>query len=128
YRQYQSTKEIRLGELQLELKLKTFEFDLENDNDANKILFSYGYGPSLPTSAKRVIQLEQPLKVMKTVIMNLQNQEPQKLIRRSPSPPLLIINIVHLHHQLINQDEQLVLFDQLNQHNNPPPIRDVHRG
>ncbi|CAF1494455.1 unnamed protein product [Rotaria sordida] len=27
YRQYQSTKEIRLGELQLELKLKTFEFD-----------------------------------------------------------------------------------------------------
>ncbi|CAF4022913.1 unnamed protein product, partial [Rotaria sordida] len=65
----------------------------ENDNDANKILFSYGYGPSLPTSAKRVIQLEQPLKVMKTVIMNLQNQEPQKLIRRSPSPPLLIINI-----------------------------------
>jgi progesterone-induced-blocking factor 1 len=29
---------------------------VENDNDANKILFSYGYGASLPTSAKRRLQ------------------------------------------------------------------------
>ncbi|CAF4553507.1 unnamed protein product, partial [Rotaria sp. Silwood2] len=134
YRQYQSTTEVRLGELQSELKLKTFEFDrlkllyeenlkslkttqneieklqkkndliqkeyfnlqvqsdrrlmeidtelnekrtklqvyekveqeldevvmqaaqVENDGDANKILFSYGYGASLPTSAKRRLQ------------------------------------------------------------------------
>ncbi|CAF1266072.1 unnamed protein product [Adineta steineri] len=133
-RQYQSTSEVRLGELQSELKLRTFEFDrlqllyeenlkllkntqneteklqkktdliqkeyfnlqvqsdrrvmeidtelndkrtklqvyekveqeldevvmqaaqVENDGDANKILFSYGYGASLPTSAKRRLQ------------------------------------------------------------------------
>jgi progesterone-induced-blocking factor 1 len=29
---------------------------VENDNDADKILFSYGYGASLPTSAKRRLQ------------------------------------------------------------------------
>ncbi len=29
---------------------------VENDSDANKILFSYGYGASLPTSAKRRLQ------------------------------------------------------------------------
>ncbi|CAF1202597.1 unnamed protein product [Rotaria sordida] len=146
---------------------------IKNGNDANKILFSYGYGASLSTPAKRrlqhsvhlakrVIQLEQAntslrleldrerkrkndiqqeldnankildqaqqpddfpiatvrnkdtqlkrvhdtieqleqqlrecanerqsllLKVMKNVIMNLQHQEPQKLIHRSPFPP-----------------------------------------
>lgn len=47
-----------------------FVSTVENDADADKILFSYGYGASLPTSskrrlqhsvhlAKRVIQLEQ---------------------------------------------------------------------
>ncbi len=29
---------------------------VENDGDADKILFSYGYGASLPTSAKRRLQ------------------------------------------------------------------------
>ena len=29
---------------------------MENDHDADKILFSYGYGASLPTSAKRRLQ------------------------------------------------------------------------
>jgi len=29
---------------------------VENDRDADKILFSYGYGASLPTSAKRRLQ------------------------------------------------------------------------
>lgn len=31
-------------------------FIVENDNDAEKVLFSYGYGASLPTSAKRRLQ------------------------------------------------------------------------
>ena len=36
--------------------LFTSIYIVENDNDADKILFSYGYGASLPTSAKRRLQ------------------------------------------------------------------------
>ncbi|CAF1046498.1 unnamed protein product [Rotaria sordida] len=303
YRQYKSTIEVRLGELQSELKLKTFEFDrlqllyeenlkslkttqieieklqkkndliqkeyfnlqvqsdrrimevdtelnekrtklqvyekveqeldevvmqaaqVENDADADKILFSYGYGASLPTTAKRrlqhsvhlakrVIQLEQantslrleldrerkkktdiqqelgnankildqaqqpydfliatvrnkdaqlkkvhdtieqlekqlrecenerqsliktnnqltkdieklleyqePLKVMKTVIMNLQHQDPQKPTHRSPSPPLTkkYRSLTPPTHQ---SRRSVGFVEQLDQHHNPPP-------
>ncbi|CAF3584409.1 unnamed protein product [Rotaria socialis] len=303
YRQYQSTNEVRLGELQSELKLKTFELDrlqllyeenlkslkttqveieklqkkndliqkeyfnlqvqsdrrlmevdtelnekrtklqvyekveqeldevvmqaaqVENDADANKVLFSYGYGASLPTSAKRrlqhsvhlakrVIQLEQantslrleldrerkkkndtqqelenanrildqaqqpydfliatvrnkdvqlkkihdtieqlekqlresenerqsltktnnqltkdieklleyqePLKVMKNVIMNLQHQDPQKATHRSPSPPLNIKyrSLTPPTHQ---SRRSVGFVEQFDQHHNPPP-------
>ena len=31
-------------------------FSVENDGDADRILFSYGYGASLPTAAKRRLQ------------------------------------------------------------------------
>ncbi len=36
--------------------VKLILFLVENDNDAHQILFSYGYGASLPTSAKRRLQ------------------------------------------------------------------------
>ena len=34
----------------------SFNILVENDRDADKVLFSYGYGASLPTSAKRRLQ------------------------------------------------------------------------
>lgn len=54
---------------------------------------------------------------MKNVIMNLQHSEPHKLIRRSPSPR---------HRSATpptHQSRRTVGFvDQLDQHNNPPPM------
>lgn len=35
---------------------REFSFLVENDTDAERMLFSYGYGASLPTSAKRRLQ------------------------------------------------------------------------
>jgi hypothetical protein len=47
---------------------------------------------------------------MKSVIMNLQHQEPQRSARRSVTPPT-------------HQSKRSVGFvDQFNQHNNPPPM------
>jgi len=58
---------------------------------------------------------------MKNVIMNLQHQEPQKLTRRSPSPPLN--NRYRSRTPPTHQSRRTVGFvDQLDQHNNPPPM------
>ncbi len=58
---------------------------------------------------------------MKSVIMNLQHQEPQKLTRRSPSPPL-----TNRHRSITpptHQSRRTVGFvEPFNQHNNPPPM------
>lgn len=42
----------------LSFRSSQFQFDLlvENDSDAERVLFSYGYGASLPTAAKRRLQ------------------------------------------------------------------------
>ena len=37
-------------------RLSLIHCSVENDGDAEKVLFSYGYGASLPTSAKRRLQ------------------------------------------------------------------------
>ena len=58
---------------------------------------------------------------MKSVIMNLQHQEPQKSTRRSPSPPFntKYRSVTPPTHQ---SKRSVGFVDQFNQHNNPPPM------
>ncbi|CAF0964898.1 unnamed protein product [Rotaria sp. Silwood1] len=75
----------------------------------------------LTKDIEKLLEYQEPLKVMKNVIMNLQHKDPHKPTRRSPSPPL------NTKYRSLtpptHQSRRTVGFvEQLDQHHNPPPM------
>ncbi|CAF1259480.1 unnamed protein product [Rotaria sordida] len=78
--------------IQLEQANTSLRLELDRERKRKKMIFNKKF---LDNANKILDQAQQPydfliatlLKVMKNVIMNLQHQEPQKLIHRSPFPP-----------------------------------------
>ncbi|CAF0983362.1 unnamed protein product [Adineta ricciae] len=90
----------------------------ESENDRQTLLKTNN---QLTKDIEKLLEYQEPLKVMKSVITNLQHQDPQRTTRRSPSPPsnTKYRSLTPPTHQ---SKRSVAFADQFSVHNNPPPM------